>query len=153
MYYLDLLLAAFHNLVESLGRGLLDVLGAVLYQASDQDLDKCCQEIYESFKNLNSSNTGVRTSKYHSNSLYICSYTDLDVALHHLLLLGVPGLHHGVAGGVLGGEELVGAGRHVGHHGSLVRRGALLHVVLHGVLEALVALSLPENQDKTTVFL
>ena len=82
----------------------------------------------------------------------LSNFTDLDVAPHHLLLLGVPSLHHGVAGGVLGGEELVGAGRHVSHHGSLVGRGALLHVVLHGVLKARVALSLPEDQDKKTVF-
>ena len=75
--------------------------------------------------------------------------TDLDVAPHNLLLLGVLSLHHGVAGGVFGGEELVGAGRHVGLHGLLVGLGTSLHVVDEGVLEALVALSLSDEGNKS----
>ena len=79
----------------------------------------------------------------------LSNFTDLDVAPHHLLLLGVPSLHHGIAGGVLGGEELVGAGRHVGLHGLLVGLGAPLHVVNEGVLEALVALTLSDVRNKS----
>ena len=88
--------------------------------------------------------------EWFSQTLFtICDHTDLDVASHNLLLLGVLGLHHGVAGGVLGGEELVGAGRHVGLHGLLVGLAAPLHVVDEGVLEALVALSLSIEGNKS----